>query len=165
MTQEQTMSDDQRIDPMKELNKLKNTVGKVLEQGISTVQSTVQSAVQSASSVVAIRVDAYEYQDNVVIKTNAIDGLIPDSIEVSMEGDILTIHVETKAEAAPETASFILQERKFGILEREVVIPIPVQSEKAKAKLSKTGVLTITLPIDKEKLREYTIPEEDDDDY
>jgi HSP20 family molecular chaperone IbpA len=157
------MSDDQRIDPMKELNKLKNTVGKVLEQGISTVQSTVQSAVQSATTLAAIRVDAYEFQDNVVIKTNAIDGLIPDSIEVSMEGDILTIHVETQAETAPEGATVILQERKYGSLEREVVIPIPVQSEKAKAKLSKTGVLTVTLPIDKAKLQEYTIPEEDDE--
>jgi HSP20 family molecular chaperone IbpA len=158
------MADD-RIDPMKELNRLKNTVGKVLEQGISTVQSTVQSAVQSATASVAIRVDAYEYNDNVVIKTNAIDGLIPDSIEVSMEGDILTIVVETKAEAAPETASFILQERKYGTLAREVVIPIPVISEKAKAKLSKTGVLTVTLPIDKEKLQTYQIPEDEDEEF
>ena len=123
------MSDDQRLDPMKELNRFKNTVGKVLEQGISTVQSTVQSAVQSATSNVAIRVDAYELGDNIVIKTNSIDGLIPESIEVSMEGDILTIHVETKAETAPDGASFILQERKYGSLDREVVIPIPVQSE------------------------------------
>lgn len=151
------MSDEQRIDPMKELNRLKNTVGRVLEQGISTVQSTVQSAVQSASSYVAIRVDVYEYEDTVVIKTNAIDGIIRESIEVSMEGDILTIRVETKAEDAPEGASFILQERKYGILEREVVIPLPVYSEQAKAKLSKTNVLTVTLPIDR-VTQEATMP-------
>jgi HSP20 family protein len=151
------MSDDQRIDPMKELNRLKNTVGKVLEQGISTVQSTVQSAVQSATSNVAIRVDVYEYEDNVVIKTNAIDGIIRESIEVSMEGDILTIRVETKAEDAPEGAAFLLQERKYGILEREVIIPLPVYSEQAKAKLSKTNVLTVTLPIDR-VTQEATMP-------
>jgi HSP20 family protein len=151
------MSDEQRIDPIKELNKIKDTVGRVLEQGINTVQSTVQNAVQSATSNLAIRVDAYELGDNIVIKTNAIDGLIPESIEVSMEGDILTIRVDTKAEDAPEGASFILQERKYGTLEREVIIPLPVYSEKAKAKLSKSGVLTVTLPIDR-VTQEATMP-------
>src|SRR5690606_30400152 len=129
---------DERIDPMKELNRLRNTVGKVLEQGISTVQTTVQSAVQNAAPANPMRLDIYELDDEIVIKSNPLDGLIGESLEVSMEGNVLTIRCETALEETPELASYILQERKFGLLERNVTIPIPVKAEEASAKRSKS---------------------------
>lgn len=140
------MPEEQGIDPMKELNRLRNTVGKVIEQGITSVQS----AVQNASTVGGVRLDIYEVDDEVVIQTNSMDGLDSSSIEVSMEGEILTIRGQTSPPDIPEDASYILQERRFGIFERLVTLPIHVKSEEAKAKLSKTGVLTVTLPIDHE---------------
>lgn len=143
---------DQRFDPRKELNNLRETVGKVLEQGIQTVQTTVQSA----SGAYPIRLDVYEVDDQLIVRTSAFDGLVPESIEVSMEDNVLTIKGETRAEETPPRASYFLQERKFGPFSRSVTIPIPVKSTEAKAKLSQ-GVLTVTLPVDTDRYQDITV--------
>jgi len=129
---------EQKFDPMKEISKLRNTLGKTIEQGIQTVTGAEKQ----------IRLDIYELPDEVVIRTSPIDGLVPSSIEVSMENDILTISGETRPEETPANASYILQERRFGAFSRTATITIPVKSTQAQAKL-KHGVLTVTLPIDK----------------
>lgn len=145
---------NERFDPMKELNKLSKTVGKVIEQSINTVQTTVQSAAALGAN---IRVDVYEADDEVVIMTNALDGIVSGSIEVSMEGDTLTIRGETQPDEIPPHASILAQERRFGIFERSIIIPIPVKSEKANATLKKTGVLIVTLPVDRAKYQDITV--------
>lgn len=144
------MADEDRFDPMKELNKLRHQVNKVVEQGIQTVQT-------ATTTNQAVRLDMYEANDEVVIKTNALDGLDPSSIEVSMEGDVLTIAGATIPEETPSLASFFLQERRFGEFSRKVTVPIPVLSEEARAKLGKNGVLTVTLPVDKKRYQDITV--------
>lgn len=128
---------ENRFDPLKELNTLRQSVGKVIGQSLQTVQSV--------AGVPTLKVDVYELDDVVVVRTSAIDGIVPDSIEVSMEDSMLTISGETRPEPTPTTASYLLQERRFGAFSRTVEISIPVRSDEAKAKL-KDGVLTITLP-------------------
>ncbi|MDQ7025561.1 MAG: Hsp20/alpha crystallin family protein [Anaerolineae bacterium] len=145
---------EQKFDPMKELNKLSKTVGKVIEQGINTAQSTLQTAGIGTQHV---RLDIYELNDEVVVITNSLDGLDKTSIEVSMEGDILTIKGETVAEATPTGASIYLQERKFGAFTRSVSIPVAVKPQEAGARVSKTGVLTVTLPVDKDRYQDITV--------
>ena len=147
------MSDD-RFDPMKELNKLSKTVGKAIEQGISTVQTTVQSATSLGAG---IRVDVYEADNEVVVMTNALDGVVGGSIEVSMEGNILTIKGETQPDEIPAQASILIQERRFGIFEKAITIPIPVKSDQANATLKKTGVLIVKLPVDQVKYQDITV--------
>ena len=145
---------DQKFDPMKELNKLSKTVGKVIEQGINTAQNTLQTA---GIGTQGVRLDIYELNDEVVVTTNSLDGLDKTSIEVSMEGDVLTIKGQTIAEETPIGASFFLQERKFGSFTRSVTIPIPVKPQEAGARVSKTGVLTVTLPVDKDRYQDITV--------
>lgn len=145
---------EQKFDPMKELNRLSKSVGKVIEQGINTVQTTVQTAGLGANTV---RVDIYEVDDEVFVVSNSLDGLDKNSIEVSMEGDVLTIKGETVPEETPLAASFFLQERKFGPFSRSVTIPIPVKPQEARARVSKTGVLTVTLPVDKDRYQDITV--------
>lgn len=139
---------DERFDPMKELNTLRNSVGRVIEQGIQSVQKAAGGAM--------VRLDVYKLGEEVVIHTNALDGLDGSSIEVSMEGDVLTIRGETKPPAMPENASFFLQERRYGGFSRSVTIPIPVISKQASAKL-KGDVLTIRLPVDAERYQDITV--------
>jgi len=139
---------DQRFDPIKELNNLRDSVGRAIEQGIQSVQV--------AASGAQVRLDIYELNDEVVIRTSPLDGLAADSIEVSMEGDVLTIRGETVAEETPLNASYLLQERKFGAFSRSVTIPIPVRSQEARAKL-KNSVLTVTLPVDKSRYQDITV--------
>ena len=144
------MADEERFDPMKELQRLRKQVNKVVEQGIQTVQT-------ATTTPQFVRLDMYEVNDEVIIKTNALDGLDPASIEVSMDGDVLTIAGETVPEEAPALASFFLQERHFGAFNRKVSVPIPVIAEEARAKLAKNGVLTVTLPVDKKRYQDITV--------
>lgn len=146
---------DQRFDPMKELNNLRNTVEKALEQGGKVLEQGIQNVQQSLSAG-AVHLDVYEVGDEVIVRSGALDGLAGDSIEVSMEGEELTIKGETRPEETPLTASYFLQERRFGAFERTVTIPIPVKSNEARAKL-KSNVLTITLPIDRDRHQDITI--------
>jgi HSP20 family protein len=139
---------ESKFDPMKEINRLTQSVGKAIEQGISSVQSTVERAATTS----IIKLDIYEVDGMLIVQTNAIDGIIPDSIEINMEEDQLTIQCETQMEKTPVHASYYLQERKFGVLVRTVKVPVPVFSDEAKAKL-KNGCLTITLPIDTDRAR------------
>lgn len=133
---------EQRFDPQKQISNIRNSVGRVIEQGIQSVQTAAGGA--------NIRLDIYELNNEVIVRTSAFDGLDPQSIEVSMEGDVLTISGTTIANEMPVEASYILQERKFGPFTRSVNIPIPVKSNEARAKL-KDNVLTITLPIDRQR--------------
>lgn len=146
------MSD--KFDPMKELNKISKTVGKVIEQGINTAQTTLQTAGIGAQG---IRLDIYELNDEVVVTTNPLDGIDKTSIEVSMENDVLTIKGQTLPEETPVGASFYLQERKFGSFSRSVTIPIQVKPQEAGARFSKSGSLIVTLPVDKDRYQDITV--------
>ncbi|MGB7342400.1 MAG: Hsp20/alpha crystallin family protein [Phototrophicaceae bacterium] len=141
------MADEQGLDLMKELGRLRDATGKVIGQ----VSKEVQSAVQIATSAQPVRVDVYEVGDEVVVQTNPLDNLDAKSIEVSMEGDVLSIRGETIAPDVDAAAVFLIRERKFGVFDRTVQISVPVRSDEAKAKLSKTGVLTIRIPVDRAK--------------
>jgi HSP20 family protein len=132
----------EKFDPLKELANLRSSVGRVLEQGVQSVQSI--------GSPNSIKLDVYELDDMVIVRTSAIDGVVPDSIEVNMENDVLTISGDTRPEQTPSHASYLVQERRFGPFSRSVNITIPVKSDEAKAKL-KDGILTITIPIDSER--------------
>ncbi len=140
--------DERQFDPMKELNNLRSSAGRLIEQGIQSVQKAAGGAM--------VRLDVYELNNEVVIRTNALDGLSGDSIEVSMEGSVLTIRGATQPEDTHPKASYFLQERKFGAFSRSVTIPIPVKSKQASAKL-KNNILTIRLPVDTERYQDITV--------
>lgn len=137
-----------KFDPAKELSNLRSYVGKVVEQGVKTVQSLGSNS--------PIRLDVYDIGDMVVVRTSAIDGIVADSVEVNMENDVLTISGDTRPESTPPNASYLVQERRFGAFSRSVTISIPVRSSEAKAKL-KDGTLTITLPIDRDRYQNFKI--------
>ncbi|MEO1287036.1 MAG: Hsp20/alpha crystallin family protein [Chloroflexota bacterium] len=143
------MADEERLDLMKELNKLRDATGKVIGQ----VSKEVQSAVQIATSAQPVRVDVYELDNEIIVQTSALDGLDPSSLEVSMEADILTIRGETIAPDVSADAVYLVRERKYGVFDRTIQISVPVKSDEAKAKKSKTNVLTIRIPIDRAEMK------------
>jgi HSP20 family molecular chaperone IbpA len=163
------MSDQNpKIDPMKELANLRDTVSKVVEKGSAVVGKAIEQGVHTVQNAAAgggtgIKVDVYELENQIVIRTSPIDGLVAESIEVSMEGTTLMISGETREEEVPAGANFLLRERKFGIFQRGVVITIPVRAQEAKAKLNKNSALTVTLPIDQANYQRTINIAEDDE--
>lgn len=128
---------EQRFDPMKEIQSFGEQITKQIEKGIRTVTNSPEQII----------LDVYEAEDNVVIRTNAIDGLVKNSIEISLENSILTIAVQTEPETSPPNAKYMIQERRFGRLSRQVELAVPVKANEAKAKVE-SGCIVVTLPVD-----------------
>jgi HSP20 family protein len=88
-----------------------------------------------------VPVDMYSTEDEVVIKA-AVPGVNPDDVEITIEGDTLTIKGETKAS---EDVDYICQEHCYGPFARTFTLNVPIQTDKATAEFE-NGILTLTLP-------------------
>ncbi len=132
------MANEQRFDPMKEIQNMGDQLTREIEKRIRTLTSSQE----------ALRLDMYEADGNLHIISQPVDGLLKDSIEISLEANILTIAVESEAEATPTSARYLLQERRFGPLSRSVELAIPVKGQEARAKVDGGNRLLITLPVD-----------------
>jgi HSP20 family protein len=125
---------NQGFDPLKRLNEIRDSVSRIIEDGISI-----------ATGAQLVPVDVYETDTSVVVKAGPILGAQPENIDVSLVGDTLTIKGETRPEEEVGTESYLRRERKFGTFTRAVTIPRPVKADQAVASF-KNGILTITLP-------------------
>jgi HSP20 family protein len=155
---------DNKFDPMKELNNLRDTVGKLVEKGSATAGKALEQAihtVQSATNQSSIRVDVYEFNSQIIVKTSPIDNLVAESIEVSMENNVLTISGETREDETPAQATYLTRERKFGLFSRGVTLQIPVKAHEAKAKINKNSI-TVTLPIDQTAYHNINISDDEE---
>ena len=129
---------DPKFDPLKELANLKNNLTRTLQQGIRNVLPNTFPAV-----------DVYEQGDELIIQTESLIGLVANSLEVSIEGNTLTIKGETiPLEGIPDDA-YLQRERVFGAFQRSLSLPRPVVSTNAKSSL-KSGILTIHIPKQKD---------------
>ena len=132
------MTNEPRFDPMKEIQNVGEQLTKEIEKRIRTMTSSQDE----------LLLDMYEAEGSLHIITQPVDGLIKDSIEISLESNILTISMQTEAEATPTSARYLLQERRFGPLSRSVELSIPVKGQEARAKVDGGNRLLVTLPID-----------------
>jgi HSP20 family protein len=97
----------------------------------------------SGGSVVPA-IDLFQTEDEVVIKAS-LPGLNSEDVHISVTADVLTLSGEFKQEDEKKEATYHIREHRYGSFERSVMLPVDVQTDKAKADFE-NGVLTITLP-------------------
>ena len=85
-----------------------------------------------------------EYGVPVTVKAE-LPGMRPDDINVSVQGNTLSITGEKKEETEERKEGYYHSERRFGSFRRDLILPADVDSEKVDAAY-KEGVLTITMP-------------------
>lgn len=78
-------------------------------------------------------------------------GVKADDIDVKLEGNVLTITAERKAEATTEKKGWIRQERSFGRFTRSFTLPAALEGTTPEAAY-RNGVLTLSLPKKEEVL-------------
>jgi len=125
-----------RWEPFGELVSLRDAMDRLFED------SFVRPAQATQGRAFALPVDAYATENELVIMAS-IPGVSPDDVQVTIEGDTLTIKGEFKPPL--ENVNYLFQERRFGPFYRQLKINIPVQADKAEAAFDK-GVLTLTIP-------------------
>ena len=88
--------------------------------------------------------DIIESEDQVEIALD-LPGYDPESMEVRVEGDVLTVKAERKQAFLDKARAYLRNERRTGITERSFVLPTKVDSSKCHAQF-RNGVLTLTIP-------------------
>ncbi len=91
-----------------------------------------------------LSLDVHETGDDLVVKAE-LPGVGKEGFEITVDGDVLRIEAEKKAEEETKEATYYLRERHFGKFTRTLSLPFPVDSGKASAGFE-NGVLEIRLP-------------------
>ena len=89
-------------------------------------------------------IDVADKGDDIVVNVE-IPGCDPEDIEVSVEGDTLTIRGEKKESSETKEEDYYHMESFRGNFRRDLVLPSDVDADKAEASC-RDGVLQITLP-------------------
>jgi len=88
--------------------------------------------------------DMYETKDDLFV-TLELPGLTDKDVNVSINGDMLTVKGERRFEHDLKDQSYYRLERVYGKFERTMPLPIAVQGDRVKATY-RDGVLEIRLP-------------------
>jgi len=89
-------------------------------------------------------VDVYEKEGNLVIQTY-IPGVEEKDIDLKLEGNVLTVKGERKADEAAKSGNYYQVEGSYGPFTRSFSLPESVDLEKISAAY-KSGVLALTIP-------------------
>ncbi len=95
------------------------------------------------SSTEGLPLDMYEYKDELVMNVE-LPGFNREDIDISLEGNLLTIKAEKQQADVPEDATHYFCELCYGSYSRSVSLPFPVDATKISTSLD-NGVLTIKL--------------------
>lgn len=87
-------------------------------------------------------VDIFDVGNSLLVYAD-LPGVDRDSIDITLEGDTLTLRAERKA--YPEEAEYLCCERSSGTYRRVIQMPVDVDEGKIEAEYT-DGILKITLP-------------------
>jgi HSP20 family protein len=94
-------------------------------------------------------IDMVEDEGELVVTTE-LPGMDPAAIDVSIEGDVLTIKGEKTAETKVSEDDRYLHERSYGTFQRRIALPAGTSPDKMSATYDK-GVLTVHVTLPEEK--------------
>jgi HSP20 family protein len=127
-----------RWDPFREAVTLREAMDRLFEDSYVPARRQAEQREQ----VWRLPLDAYITSEEIVVVAN-MPGVKPEHVEITIEGDTLTIKGERPAPI--ENVDYVLQERTYGKFQRTLNINIPVDANKAEAKFE-DGLLTLVVP-------------------
>jgi len=134
-----------RFEPERELLSLREAMNRLFED--SFVAPTLFGE-QRGTTARSLPVDLYETETELVLKT-PIPGVKPENIDVTIQGDTLTIKGEAQEDreqsGKEKGVRYHYRERRFGSFARSITLPAPVQTDKVEATFEH-GVLTLHMP-------------------
>jgi HSP20 family protein len=128
-----------RWDPLRDMMTVREAMDRWLQQSISGTGQLLSSIRPDS-----IPVDVVEHDDAFEVRA-AVPGVKPEDIEVTVQGERVSIRAESRANEERRGENWLMREHRYGTLQRMVTLPSPVSSESADAKVEH-GVLTLRLP-------------------
>jgi HSP20 family protein len=116
-----------------------------LQEELSRLFEDFIGPTQSSDDIVwAPRVDISETSDDIVVRAE-LPGVNPESINVDLTNNTLTIQGEKKKDDTAEGENFYRVERIYGKFMRSFSLPQRVKADAVKARYS-NGILLVTIP-------------------
>jgi len=104
-----------------------------------------QAWAQENASCCRLPVNAYSTNEAIVIEA-AIPGAEPEEVEITLDGDTLTIRAAVSwDESEDKNRKYLIRERGYGVLERTLTLNVPVELDGIEAEFI-NGVLVLTIP-------------------
>jgi HSP20 family protein len=103
-----------------------------------------QQVFGTAARPAAMPMDAYRQGDSFYVHFD-LPGINADSIELTVEQNVLTVRAERHSEH-PEDAEMLVSERPVGVFTRQVFLGDTLDADNIGADYS-AGVLTLTIPV------------------
>jgi len=100
---------------------------------------------QSGPRPMAMPMDAYRKDDSFLLQLD-LPGVAPESIELTVEENVLTISAERPAPPKGNGVESVIAERTFGTFSRQVVLGKTLDAERIEANYE-AGVLTVAIPV------------------
>jgi HSP20 family protein len=130
-------------DPFSEFTPLRHMMDRLMEDAWVRPWGTWSQGGQEGLGRFAF--DMYETGDDYVV-TATLPGLKPEDLEITVQGNALTISGEVKPdEKDGEQRTYHARERRFGQFSRTVTLPNGIKSDGVQASLEH-GVLTLHIP-------------------
>ena len=128
-----------RRDPLEALMPLREAMNRLFEESFVTPRFEFFSAR-------TFPLDIYESEDKQQYVVEAsVSGFKPEEIQVTAEGDTLTIRAAKKEEKKEEKGAYVRRERYEGEMSRSVTLPSAIDASKVQATYEQ-GVLTLRIP-------------------
>ncbi len=131
-----------RWDPFREAVTLREAMDRLFEDSYVPARRQAERQAEQREQVWRLPLDAYITAEEIVIVAN-MPGVKPEHVEITIEGDTLTIKGERPAPL--ENVDYVLQDRSYGKFQRTLNINIPIDANKAEAKFE-DGLLTLVVP-------------------
>jgi HSP20 family protein len=84
-------------------------------------------------------------RDNELVVRASVPGFTPEQIEISIQGDVLTLRGSQEQEERDDQENYYLREYRAQNFQRSVRLPVLVSADQATAEC-KDGILTLRLP-------------------
>ena len=134
------MANITRFNPLSEMVTLRSAMDRLFDD--SFVSPLTLRAFNG--EVAGPAMDVHETADDIVV-TAALPGLKADDVDITLTGQSLTIRGEFKEDENVERGQYLYRERRFGTFQRQLQLPVRVQSEAASANFE-DGLLTLRIP-------------------
>jgi len=127
--------------PWREAVTLHKAMNQLFEESMVRPQ-TQRRAEGTRKGQIRLPLDVYATPEEITIIAS-LPGLTPDEVDITIEGDSLSIRGELRPPL--ENVNHLFQERACGTFSRTLTLNVPVEVESAEA-VFENGLLTLTLP-------------------
>jgi HSP20 family protein len=128
----------ERWEPLKDMVSLRDAMNSLFQE------SFVRPGGVLSPSAVPMPMDVLENENEFVVKAS-LPGIKPENVQITVQGDTITIRGETQGEEEKKGETWHVRERRHGTSQRTLTLAAPINADKATAKFEH-GILTLTLP-------------------